>query len=58
MTLSATSISVEEGEDFTITVSLDLSGTGVTLNPALMVTVSTNDGSAGRPHRLVYTLHS
>ena len=52
------STSVEEGEDFTITVSLDLSGAGVTLNPALMVTVSTNDGSAGRPHRIYTCVHT
>ena len=56
MTLSAVSTSEGEGDDFTIMITLDLPGTGVTLTPALVVTVSTNDGTAGRPHKVhVYT---
>ena len=52
VTLSATSTSVEEGEDFTITITLDLPGTGVTLSPPLTGIVIFNDGTACRLHKI------
>ena len=52
VTLSATSASVEEGEAFTITVTLDLPGAGMTLSPPLTVIVFTVDGTAGRSHNM------
>ena len=45
VTLSASP--VEEGEDFTITITLDLPGTGMIMSPPLTVTVATVDGTAG-----------
>ena len=57
VTLSPTPATVDEGDMLTITITLDLPGTGVTLSPPLTGVVISMDGTAGRPHKInMYTL--